>query len=212
MITEPGKSPQPYRLKLDRAETRIGRGSDNDILIEAGSASTNHCVMKRISGGFILEDLDSTNGIKIDDTRFRIIDLTDQLTVRIGDDVSLEFTLTEEELAELDQEDFTPQQQGLLPKSKPAPEPEKEEASEAFLEEPEDDDDWDDDEEEQDDYRPSTQKKAAKSGGMNGLLFFLLALLAIALGFYIRHYQDVLSKPPAPTEAPAQPTESTPSE
>ncbi len=198
IITEPGKSPQPYRLKVDRAETKIGRGSDNDILIEAGSASTHHCVMKRVSGGFILEDLGSTNGIKVNDALFRVIDLEDEMSVKIGDDVTFEFTLTEEEIAELGSEEFVNQQQAMLPKTSPAPEEEEE-----FVE---------DVEVAKNDvltkqganYVPS----AAKSGA-GTLFFFIFAILALALGFYIRHYQDVLTAPaketPAAPAAPAAP-------
>ena len=80
-ISEPGKTPQPYRLKTDRQLTKIGRGSDNDIILTAGSASTYHCEMKRVDGGFILDDNDSTNGIKLDETRFSTIDLLDGISI-----------------------------------------------------------------------------------------------------------------------------------
>lgn len=130
-ISEPGKTPQPYRLKTDRELTKIGRGSDNDIVLETGSASTYHCMMKRVDGGFILEDNDSTNGILLDDTRFEIIDLEDDLTVFIGDDIELHFSLSEEEIETLEEEDFKPHQRAAFPKkkeeeakqSKPKPEP-----------------------------------------------------------------------------------------
>ncbi|MEO1857086.1 MAG: FHA domain-containing protein [Rubritalea sp.] len=198
IITEPGKSPQPYRLKIDRAETKIGRGGDNAIKIEAGSASTNHCVMKRESGGFTLEDLDSTNGIKIDGTRFQVIDLEDGISVYIGDDVILEFTLTEEEIKVLASEEFESKQQAMLPKIKQAPAEKETIAEEAFFEE-DDALDLDEEEDEEDDYIPPATAKS----GMNGILFAILAILALALGFYIRHYQDVLSAPKEPTEVPA---------
>jgi len=178
IITEPGKSAQPYRLKIDRAETKIGRGSDNDIIIDAGSASTHHCVMKRGSGGFSLEDLGSTNGLKTDRTFFQIIDLIDGMLVNIGDDVTLEFTLTEEEIAELGSEEFKRQQQPMLPKVKPIPEKEELATKEVFLKE----------EQEEDSYKsPSVVKNS-----MSTIFFLLFAILALALGFSIRHYQDVL--------------------
>ena len=120
IITEPGKSPQPYRLNMDRDASRIGRGADNDIQIEAGSASTNHCVMKRVPGGFILEDLGSTNGIKLGDTLYSIVDLTDGSEVKIGGDVIFEFTLSEDEITTLESEEFESQQQAKLPKIKEA--------------------------------------------------------------------------------------------
>ena len=118
-ISEPGRTPQPYRLKTDRKITKIGRGSDNDIILETGSASTYHCEMQRIEGGFILKDKDSTNGILIEDTRFKIIDLEDGITVSIGDDIDFNFELSEEELELLAEEDFEPRQQAAFPKSDP---------------------------------------------------------------------------------------------
>ncbi|PQJ30109.1 FHA domain-containing protein [Rubritalea profundi] len=197
IINEPGKSAQPYRLKVDRAMTTIGRGSDNDIIIEAGSASTHHCFMKRALGGFTLEDLGSTNGIKTDNTLFRVIDLEDGMSVKIGDDVTLEFTLTEEEIAELGSEEFESQQQAMLPSQVPTEE--EEVAEEEFI----------DKEEEQEEDSFATP--AVAKGGMDTILFVVLAILALALGFYIRHYQDVLSAPakeaPVAPAAPATPTE-----
>lgn len=117
-ISEPGRTPQPYRLKTDRKLTKIGRGSDNDIILETGSASTYHCEMHRVEGGFILKDKDSTNGILLDDTRFQVIDLVDGLTVFIGDDIEYSFELSEEELEHLEEEDFEPHQKAAFPKSK----------------------------------------------------------------------------------------------
>ncbi len=73
-ISELGKTPQPYSLKKDRKTTKIGRASDNDVILSTGSASTYHCVMKCVEGRFILEDNSSTNGIKLEDSRYSIID------------------------------------------------------------------------------------------------------------------------------------------
>lgn len=214
IISEPGKSPQPYRFKLEREETNIGRGPDNDIIIEAGSASTRHCIMKRVNGGFILEDLGSTNGLKVNDTRFEVIDLVDEMVVHIGDDVELNFTLTDEELDTLDDEEFTPHERLQLPKKKAAPKQTVED---------DDDDFFEDDEEEEAPApkrrkaRPAAQPVAPRvapmpvksSGGSSTLLFLLLALGALALGMYIRHYQDVISADKnAPTEKEGKPNKS----
>ena len=68
-ITVPDKLPQPYRFPLDRQVVMIGRGSENDIVIECGSVSLRHAEMVRVEGGYELRDLDSTNGIKLDDRR-----------------------------------------------------------------------------------------------------------------------------------------------
>lgn len=218
-ITEPGRSPQPYRLKLDRESTTIGRGSDNDIKIEAGSASTHHCVMKRVSGGFTLEDLNSTNGIKVDDTRYSIIDLEDDMTVKFGDDVEFHFSLSEEELDELSEEDFTPHEKVQFPKSKAAPVDLDEEEE---LDEEDDDDDFEEaprhkKEPEkkhkpapvvQPSYSPAPQVKTNNPAGT--VLFLILCIAAVVGGLVIRHYQEhqtFLFAKPAP-EAPAAPAES----
>ncbi len=95
-ITIADRNPQPYRFQLDRMKVNMGRGSDNDIVIDDGSASVRHAVMERIDGGYQLRDLGSTNGIKLDGERHEIIPLRHGLSVKIGD-VAFDFTLTEEE-------------------------------------------------------------------------------------------------------------------
>ena len=77
IITEPDKAPQPYRLKLDRAITKIGRAQDCDIILTDGSSSSHHCDIKRVPEGFIIEDSGSTNGIKHKGNKLSVIHLED---------------------------------------------------------------------------------------------------------------------------------------
>lgn len=114
IITEPEKNPQPYRFDLDGKVAKIGRGSDNDIVMSCRSVSSNHCSMERVKGGYILRDHDSTNGIKQNGSLMEIIDLVDGMTVFVGD-VSLEFKLSEDEIENLAEEEFTSHQKKLLP-------------------------------------------------------------------------------------------------
>lgn len=177
-ISEPGKTPQPYRFKLERESIHIGRGSENDIIIECGSCSTQHCVMKRVDGGYILKDMGSTNGIKQDDTLMSIIDLYDGMEVFIGD-VPLKFRLSDEEIETLTEEEFTTHQKKKLP---PVDE---------HQEDGEDDHD-----------RPTTSSRRAshshhsehESGKINEslktLIILILMILAIALGMTLRHYKQ----------------------
>ncbi len=148
IIKEPDQKPQPYRLKINRIVTKIGRAKDNDILITDGSSSTYHCKIKRVEGGFILVDSDSTNGIKAKGTRYSVIDLKDGETVQIGDDIDLKFSLSEEEIEELSSEDFKSQQKACFPKSK---KPKKEEVQDSH--------DNDEDEKEE---KPVPKKKSSK--------------------------------------------------
>ncbi len=102
-ITVPEKNAQPYRFQLDREVVTLGRGDENDIVIDSGSVSVNHAEMRRIDGGYELRDTDSTNGIKLDGVRYDVIPLLSGTTVHIGD-VAFDFLLTDEELATLDRE------------------------------------------------------------------------------------------------------------
>lgn len=116
-ITAQGKNAQPYRFSLDRKVVRIGRSTDNDIVIDCPSVSSHHCEMKRIDGGYILEDKDSTNGIKADDARMEIIDLENGLDILVGD-AALDFELTDKEKDALSEEEHVPKQRAPLPKKK----------------------------------------------------------------------------------------------
>jgi pSer/pThr/pTyr-binding forkhead associated (FHA) protein len=116
LITIADRNPQPYRFQLDRQKVNLGRGSENDIVIEDGSASVKHAVMERIDGGYQLRDLGSTNGIKLDGERHEVIPLRHGLTVKIGD-VSFDFSLTDEEREALARE--KPQQESTIVRETP---------------------------------------------------------------------------------------------
>lgn len=106
-ITVPGKNSQPYRFQLDRQKVTIGRSSDNDIVIDCPSVSSLHCTMERVDGGYILRDRHSTNGMTLDDEEMAIIDLRNDSEVKVGD-VKFEYTLSDEELDDLDDEEVVP--------------------------------------------------------------------------------------------------------
>ena len=99
-ITVPEKKPQPYRFQLDRQTVRLGRGSDNDIVIDCSSVSIRHAEMERVPGGYRLRDLGSTNGTKLDGERKDLIELKNGLAVKVGD-VTFDFLLNDDELAAL---------------------------------------------------------------------------------------------------------------
>jgi pSer/pThr/pTyr-binding forkhead associated (FHA) protein len=102
-ITVPETNPQPYRFQLDRRVVTIGRGSNNDIVIDCGSVSGSHAEMRRIEGGYELRDMDSTNGIKLDGERMPVIPLRSGLSVKLGD-VAFDFQLSTEEREALERE------------------------------------------------------------------------------------------------------------
>ncbi|GEM_PF-422731 len=113
-LTVPGKNAQPYRFSLERKVVRLGRAADNDIVVDDPSVSARHCEMRRVEGGYILADLDSTNGIKLSGDPMEVIDLANDQEVHVGDAL-LEFQLSDEELDDLAREERSPQQRPKLP-------------------------------------------------------------------------------------------------
>ena len=103
-ITVPDHDPQPYRFSLDRQIVHFGRADDNDIVIDCGSISSEHAVMERVTGGYVLTDLGSTNGIKHNGTEVKKVQLRNGQNIELGD-VDFEFMLSEEELSALKLED-----------------------------------------------------------------------------------------------------------
>ena len=163
-ITVPDKTAQPYRFQLDREVVTLGRGSENDIAIDSGSVSVNHAEMRRISGGYELRDVGSTNGIKLDGTRYETIPLRSGSSVKIGD-VVFDFTLTEEELDALALEKsgtaLPPIKSDLELSPKPAQQ------------------------------RPSYAAAQSSGSGFGAaLMFIILAAIAFFAGLAIRHQKE----------------------
>ena len=109
-LTISGKDPQPYGFQLDQDIITIGRSPNNDIVVDCPSISSKHCTMERVSGGYILRDQNSTNGITLDEEQMTIIDLRNGSHIHIGH-TEFAFNLSDEELAELNEEDFLPHAQ-----------------------------------------------------------------------------------------------------
>lgn len=113
-ITVADRTPQPYRFPLDSPRVTIGRGSENDIAVDCGSVSVKHAEMVRVSGGYELHDLGSTNGMKENGVRKSVIQLTDGGSAKLGD-VLFEITLSPEEKEALGREEPTAPRPPELP-------------------------------------------------------------------------------------------------
>ncbi len=164
-ITVPEKTPQPYRFQLDRRVVSLGRGSENDIVIDCGSVSVKHAEMLRVEGGYELRDLGSTNGIKLDGERCEVIGLRSGLSVKLGD-VAFDFLLTDEE-------------QEALAREKPADEaPVGKESGIALPELPREE------EEERAGEGGESELEVRTGGGGGGLWMILLFLILAAAAFF----------------------------
>lgn len=220
LITVPGKNSQPYRFSLDRKVVRLGRAADNDIIIDCPSVSSHHCEMRRVEGGYTLQDLDSTNGIKADGERMEVLDLDSTVEVEIGD-ARLDFELNDDERADLSSEPHKSHAKPKLP-------PSKDKAGEVEEDRPEKPDEIIADEEEVP-KKPKKKKRPAPqparrpapspvgmgapqqpSGAVNFLVtmvFLLLGAAAFYVGMSTRHnaefgrslWEDFFGKP-APVE------------
>ena len=117
---QPDEKPQLMGIELDYSRVNIGRAEQNDIVITNPSISAMHCHLKRVKGGFQLIDNNSTNGIRINDRQFDVIDIPADMQFYMGD-VLVQFAYSDEEYETLDAEgEFEP---GQKPKSEQKIEP-----------------------------------------------------------------------------------------
>jgi diguanylate cyclase (GGDEF)-like protein len=65
-------------------ETKLGRGADNDIVIDMDNVSRAHATVRQKEDGFYLEDLDSTNGSYVNDVEVKADRLRNGDLMKIG--------------------------------------------------------------------------------------------------------------------------------
>jgi transcriptional regulator with GAF, ATPase, and Fis domain len=70
---------------IDQPTFRIGKAPDNDLVLAADTVSRNHCEIRRDARGFLVRDLDSTNGTLLDGKEIREAYLTPGSTLTVGD-------------------------------------------------------------------------------------------------------------------------------
>ncbi len=85
---EPERDP----VSITTASMRIGRHRDNDLRLEDPSISRHHAeVHRRRDGSFSINDLDSLNGIYVNDKQVKSSALAEGDSIEVGD-VRLRFT------------------------------------------------------------------------------------------------------------------------
>ncbi|QQR88666.1 MAG: GGDEF domain-containing protein [Myxococcales bacterium] len=65
----------------------IGRGSENDLVLESDSVSRRHCRISRNGVQWRITDLDSTNGTYVNDEQVKDYNLTRGDQIKIGDTI-----------------------------------------------------------------------------------------------------------------------------
>jgi len=82
----------PARFDLRGAFIAIGRGSDNDVIVDDAQVSRHHCQLKLQHGAYEFVDLQSRNGSNVNGQAVEAIALADGDRIRIGA-TSIEFRL-----------------------------------------------------------------------------------------------------------------------
>ena len=81
------------RFELESTPVTLGRAPDNTIILDLNSVSSHHCRIVEEGGLFALEDMNSTNGTRINSRRIIHQSLKDKNLVQIG---SVEFLFEDE--------------------------------------------------------------------------------------------------------------------
>lgn len=88
-VTKGPAAGQVFELSRESA-TSIGRGYSNDIVLDDASVSSQHCRIRPESTGFVLHDLDSTNGTFVNERRTSRHLLAEGDVIRLGE-TAIEF-------------------------------------------------------------------------------------------------------------------------
>jgi transcriptional regulator with GAF, ATPase, and Fis domain len=65
--------------------TRIGKSSDNDLVLTDDTVSRHHCELLRAPDGIHVRDLESTNGTRVDGTRIREATIQAGQVLKVGE-------------------------------------------------------------------------------------------------------------------------------
>lgn len=72
-------------MVLDRRELRIGRAPNNDFVLDDDYVSSQHARIQKVEEGWLLQDLNSTNGTYVDGARIGApVSIKSDMQIRIG--------------------------------------------------------------------------------------------------------------------------------
>ncbi|MBC22446.1 MAG: hypothetical protein CMJ32_00820 [Phycisphaerae bacterium] len=78
-----GETLKAYPIS-DRSEMIIGREEHCDVRIGASSISREHCMIEHVDNSYILRDLDSTTGTRVNGKSIDAIQIHHGLEIQIG--------------------------------------------------------------------------------------------------------------------------------
>lgn len=69
---------------LERDETTLGRHPDSDVFLDDVTVSRRHATIRRVDGGYAVDDAGSLNGTYVDHERVETVSLRDMQEVQVG--------------------------------------------------------------------------------------------------------------------------------
>lgn len=103
---------------IDRDEITIGRAKDNVVIIESPTVSGHHCAIVRDGLHFVLKDLESTNGTRLNSKEISEAKLRPKDIIQIG---SVEFLFDAEVVEAVDTHSYAEAQVEVAPGPVAAP-------------------------------------------------------------------------------------------
>jgi len=74
----------PRIIELDGDELVVGRNPDVQLCIPSSALSRRHAMLQRCPSGFLVVDLDSSNGLYLNELRIHSAELRDGDTIQVG--------------------------------------------------------------------------------------------------------------------------------
>ncbi len=72
------------KFEIERDRTTIGRNQNNIIVLNDGAISSQHCYISHRGGRYILHDLNSTNGTKVNSEVVKEAELKPKQVIQVG--------------------------------------------------------------------------------------------------------------------------------
>jgi DNA-binding NtrC family response regulator/polyferredoxin/pSer/pThr/pTyr-binding forkhead associated (FHA) protein len=95
-----GDASRPF-VTLGTAPVRMGRAASNDLVLNDDGVSRSHAEVRWENGTYVIHDLDSSNGTRVDDVKVRSLPLAPGARIGLGG-IVLKFSQASPEVAEAD--------------------------------------------------------------------------------------------------------------
>ena len=111
-------------IALEKDLTRFGRAPDNDVVLEDGSVSGAHCLIRKESEGYVILDLQSSNGTRVNEQDVQEQVMAHRDMIEMGSQL-FRFIDLEDEAKDESSSEPPPKKASSPPprKKQPAPEP-----------------------------------------------------------------------------------------